>query len=82
MPDNEDISETERQNLKDYVLPFSLGPRACIGRNLAYMELSICIASLVTAFEWTLGHEAQVLRHHERFNCNPVELLVKAKALR
>ena len=36
-----EVSEAERKNLQDFVLPFTLGGRACIGRNLAYMEVSI-----------------------------------------
>lgn len=71
----------ERRNLQDYVLPFSQGPRACIGRNLAYMELSVCITALVLAYEWSLPVSGFELRHHERFNCNPIELLVTAKKL-
>lgn len=55
-----------------------MGPRACIGRNLAYMELSICIAALVLAFDWQLPDPEYVLRYHERFNCNPIELPIKA----
>lgn len=78
---NEETSDQERQNLKEFVLPFSLGPRACIGRNLAYMELSICIAALVMAFQWDLVEKGQILRHHERFNCNPVELPIRATYL-
>ncbi|KAJ9640198.1 hypothetical protein H2204_003423 [Knufia peltigerae] len=81
IPESGVASDEERQNLKDYVLPFSLGPRACIGRNLAYMELSICIAAMVLAFEWELPEKGQALRHHERFNCNPVELPIRAKCL-
>lgn len=81
LPDSDESSEEERRNLKDYVQPFSQGSRACIGRNLAYMELSICIAALVLAFEWTLPQEGAKLRHHERFNCNPIELPIRARAL-
>ncbi|KAL1888578.1 hypothetical protein Sste5346_009447 [Sporothrix stenoceras] len=78
LPDNKDFTDEERQNLKDYVAPFSMGPRACIGRNLAYMELSICIAALVLSFDWQLPDPDYVLRYHERFNCNPIELPIKA----
>lgn len=80
-PDNTDFTDQNRLNLTNYVLPFSLGPRACIGRNLAYVELSICLAALVLAFEWELAEEGAELRHHERFNCNPIELPVPARAL-
>ncbi|KAF2449553.1 cytochrome P450 [Karstenula rhodostoma CBS 690.94] len=35
--------------------PFSLGPRACLGINLAYLELRIILAKLVWAYEeWEL----------------------------
>ncbi|KAK5192726.1 hypothetical protein LTR99_010396 [Exophiala xenobiotica] len=69
--------ETERQNLKDFVIPFSLGPRACIGRNLAYMEVSITIAALVLNFEFELADTYQEMETIERFNCNPAQLVLK-----
>jgi benzoate 4-monooxygenase len=73
-------SEEELNNLKNYVLPFSLGPRACIGRNLAYMEVSITMAALILSFDWELAIPGSELLTIERFNCNPKELFVKAKA--
>ncbi|KAI4217927.1 MAG: hypothetical protein L6R36_009210 [Xanthoria steineri] len=79
--DDEDYapSDKERQNLKDYCLPFSLGGRACIGRNLAYMELSIVIAALVVGFEWELAEPGKDLEVIERLNSNPRDLFVKAR---
>ncbi|KAJ5811983.1 hypothetical protein N7474_008284 [Penicillium riverlandense] len=78
-PDNKNYTDEERKNLKEYVQPFSQGARACIGRNLAYMELSICIAALVLAFEWELGPGQGEVEHFERFNCNPVKLMVRPR---
>ncbi|CAF3434723.1 unnamed protein product [Fusarium graminearum] len=34
--------------------PFSLGPRACLGINLAYLEMRIIIAKMVYCFDWEL----------------------------
>lgn len=31
--------------------PFSIGPRGCVGKNLAYIELSIAVARLVCRFD-------------------------------
>lgn len=31
--------------------PFSLGPRNCIGRNLAYVEAKVVVAKLLWNFE-------------------------------
>ncbi|KAK5949657.1 hypothetical protein OHC33_009254 [Knufia fluminis] len=79
-PENPDLLPGEWQNLKDFVLPFTLGGRACIGRNLAYMELSICLAALVMAFEWKIDaqHEREFV-HFERFNSSAVRLIVSAR---
>ncbi|KAL5349200.1 hypothetical protein ACLOAV_005488 [Pseudogymnoascus australis] len=75
-----DVTSTEWQNLKVYVLPFTLGGRACIGRNLAYMELSICLAALVMAFDWRVSPEqAMGYTHYERLNSSPVELMVSPR---
>ncbi|KAK5718885.1 hypothetical protein LTR17_015565 [Elasticomyces elasticus] len=81
IPGRPEAIEHEAQNLKDFVMPFTLGPRACIGRNLAYMEISICLAALIMSFEWKIsGEMKRSYTHFERFNASPVELLVSAKA--
>lgn len=81
LPDDDEYQtdEQERQNLKDFVLPFSLGGRACIGRNLAYMELSIVIAALVLGFEWELAVKGSDVEIVERLNSNPKNLIVRAR---
>ncbi|KAI0438331.1 cytochrome P450 monooxygenase-like protein [Xylaria telfairii] len=35
--------------------PFSTGPRACLGINLAYLEMRIVLAKLVLLFDWELA---------------------------
>ncbi|KAI0152840.1 cytochrome P450 monooxygenase-like protein [Xylariaceae sp. FL1272] len=35
--------------------PFSSGPRACLGINLAYMEMRIILAKVVFAYDWELA---------------------------
>lgn len=39
---------------RDAAKPFSTGPRACLGVNLAYLVLRIVIARLVWEFDWEL----------------------------
>jgi cytochrome P450 len=41
-------------DLKEASRPFSLGPRACLGINLAYMEMRIILAKAVWHFDWEL----------------------------
>lgn len=77
--DNYHISDPKRQNLKDIVLPFSLSSRACIGRNLTYLELSIVIAIIVLNSEWELAVKESSMEMVGRWNCNPKELFVRAK---
>lgn len=79
IPESDESSEEELRNLKEFVLPFTLGGRACIGRNLAYMEISICLAALIMAFEWKVSDdECQNFHHFERFNSSPIRLMVSA----
>lgn len=74
-----DALEGEQKNLRDFVLPFTLGGRACIGRNLAYMELSICIAAMILEFEWKITETSkEAFTHFERFNTSPVNLMITA----
>ena len=39
---------------RPYTVPFSIGPRMCIGVNLAYIEMRIILAKLVYSYDWTL----------------------------
>jgi len=39
---------------KDASKPFSLGPRSCLGINLAYLEMRITISKLVWHYDWEL----------------------------
>jgi cytochrome P450 len=57
-------------------LPFSTGPRACIGRNIAYFEQVVLIATLVHLYEFRFTEENFELATLERFNANPGELVV------
>ena len=41
-------------DLKEASKPFELGPRVCLGINLAYLEMRIILAKLVWLFEWEL----------------------------
>ncbi|KAK0466865.1 cytochrome P450 monooxygenase [Desarmillaria tabescens] len=42
--------------------PFSVGPRACIGRNLASMELQIIIGSILRRFHFVLENPDEIAK--------------------
>jgi cytochrome P450 len=69
--------DKERMNKAHF--PFSTGPRACIGRNIAYFEQLLVIAALVKSFDFELETPDYQLRTLERFNSNPDELLLKCR---
>lgn len=73
-------SDAEIKNLRDFFVLFSIGPRACIGRNLAYIEVSIVVAALALVFEGHLAGDME-LQTVERFNCNVKELFVRLRPL-
>lgn len=49
--------EKPTQSMKILFLPFSEGTRACLGKNLAMMELKLITATLVRLFNVSLGPE-------------------------
>lgn len=60
--------------------PFSLGPRACIGRNLALMQLYTFIATFFYRYDFVLADAKQtVLKSTEGFLHKPEECWVKVK---
>ncbi|KAF9878113.1 hypothetical protein CkaCkLH20_04151 [Colletotrichum karsti] len=42
---------------KEASQPFSRGPRACLGINLAYLEMHIILAKMVFKYDWELVNE-------------------------
>ncbi|KAF5357052.1 hypothetical protein D9756_006716 [Leucocoprinus leucothites] len=53
--------------------PYSVGPRACVGRNLAAMELSMIIASITRRFDFELEYLGQVMEIREGFLRKPLQ---------
>lgn len=59
--------------------PFSTGPRACIGRNIAYFEQLLVIAALVKGWDFDFVVPGFELRTLERFNGNPDEMVMRVQ---
>lgn len=66
---------TDRQ--KAAFIPFSYGPRSCVGRNVAEMELALIVATTFKNFDFQL--ETQVLETREGFLRKPLECWVGIK---
>jgi cytochrome P450 len=55
----------------------SVGPRACIGRNLAYFEQQILVATLIHRYDFEMLSPDFELPVIERLNANPGAFWVK-----
>ena|ERR1700712_3497835 len=44
------INPATKEISDKYYVPFSRGPRACVGQNLAYAELYVVLASVIRRF--------------------------------
>ena len=62
---------TERQ--KAAFIPFSYGPRSCVGRNVAEMELALIVATVFRRYEFELYQD--VLETREGFLRKPLECM-------
>jgi benzoate 4-monooxygenase len=63
---------TEKQ--KNAFIPFSYGPRSCVGRNVAEMELALIVATVFRRYEFELYQ--RVLETREGFLRKPLECMV------
>ena len=66
----------EKRVMSESFIPFSTGPRACIGRNLAYFERQILVVTLVWRYEFEMVGEGFELPVVERLNANPGQFWV------
>ena len=71
--------ETDIDNLKKYVMPFSQGPRACIGRNLAYLEMFVIIPALVRRYNFAFEDPNFILPALDRHVANPGDCPVSVR---
>ena len=67
---------TEQQ--KGAFIPFSTGPRACVGRNVAEMELALIVATVFRGWDWVARQEGE-LETREGFLRKPLGLRVGIK---
>lgn len=68
-------SVTTRQ--KNAFIPFSHGPRACVGRNVAEMEMKLIVATWARRYEVELKQE--IMETREGFLRKPLELEIGIK---
>ncbi|OAQ90109.1 benzoate 4-monooxygenase cytochrome p450 protein [Purpureocillium lilacinum] len=70
--------QEKKKEMMNSHLPFSTGPRACIGRNIAYFEQTVVIATIVKFYDGKIADTFE-LETQERFNSNPGDLPVEFK---
>lgn len=77
-PDAEDFRperwETVTDAQKNAFIPFSYGPRACVGRNVAEMELALIVSTVFRRYAFELRQER--LETREGFLRKPVACAV------
>lgn len=73
------LVDEDKARLAKAHFPFSTGPRACIGRNIAYFEQIIVVATLVRLFDFEFQTPDFELKTLERFNGNPDELVLSCR---
>ncbi|KAF8635436.1 hypothetical protein AX15_000423 [Amanita polypyramis BW_CC] len=71
--------ERDQNAIQKTFNPFSVGPRACVGRNLAMFELQIIIASLLRRYHFVLEQADQQLETREGFLRKPLACRVGIK---
>lgn len=64
--------ERDKNAVQKAFNPFSFGPRSCVGRNLASMELLIIIASILRRYHFVLEEPEHKLETKEGFLRKPV----------
>ena len=60
----QDVLDTDVARSQSAFYPFGYGPRACIGRSLAYAEMTILLARLLFEFDIRLSETVQTKHRH------------------
>lgn len=73
------LAPDARKRFEKAFIPFSVGPRACVGRNVAMQELSILIAAIIHRYDIVLKHQDEPLDTIEGFLRKPTTCEVGIK---
>ncbi|KAI1116258.1 cytochrome P450 [Nemania sp. NC0429] len=62
----EDLDETSRKRMRDAFMPFSIGPRGCAGKTMAYSETGLVVAKTLWYFDFenTTGSMSRIGEGH------------------
>jgi len=71
--------ERDQADIQKTFNPFSVGPRACVGRNLAVLELQIIIASIMRRYDMVLQQKDHKLQTREGFLRKPLGCKIGVK---
>jgi benzoate 4-monooxygenase len=65
------------KKMRAVFIPFTTGARACIGRNITFIEQQILVATLVHRYEFSLPSRDWKLEWKEAFNLWPSQMPLK-----
>ncbi|KIK62693.1 hypothetical protein GYMLUDRAFT_95867 [Collybiopsis luxurians FD-317 M1] len=69
----------ENTELRQYLLAFGKGPRACIGKNLAYIEMILIVATMLLRYK--IEVRSQELQTTEGFMHKPLHFWIKLRSI-
>ncbi|KAF7307848.1 Benzoate 4-monooxygenase [Mycena kentingensis (nom. inval.)] len=69
------LEESEGRELKRYLMTFGKGPRACIGQNLAYIEITSVLAMILLRYKVSV--QSENLQTVEGFMHKPVNCFLR-----
>ncbi|KAI0696280.1 cytochrome P450 monooxygenase pc-bph [Cytidiella melzeri] len=69
-------SRGDRTAMQKAFAPFSIGPRACVGRNLASMEMTIFLGNLFHRYQFSVIAPDYELSIHDAFLRKPTDSIV------
>ncbi|KXN74273.1 cytochrome P450 [Conidiobolus coronatus NRRL 28638] len=52
--------DPDAEKLKDMLFIFGLGPRGCVGKNLAWLEMYISLANVIRQFDFSMPESTQL----------------------
>ena len=66
-PDRWRCDDPQARELKELLFPFSLGPRACVGQNMATLQLRVIAANILRYYDLTLPEDPDLQPEFEYF---------------